>query len=161
MAWNPGVVQDILTRARYYTGRVGAECERAIIEAVRDNQPAMDFTSPAFSSVTNANSTAQTLRSSTGRLYFITVENTDDDEIVVVLTDGGNTIIVGGVIVPAQIAAVGAFAAQPGRAKVAWFAAQHAAGQRIITDLRVRAFKSVDGTTPADNGCTVIALTSA
>lgn len=161
MAWNPGVVQDILIRAQYLSGRVGSECERAIISAVEQNQPAMDFNSPAFSSVTNANGAAQTLRSSTGRLYYLTVENTDDDEIVVVLSDGGTTIIVGGCICPAQIAASGNQAAIPGRAKVAWFAAQHAAGQRIITDLRVRAFKSSDGTTGADNGCTVTALTSA
>lgn len=163
MSWNPGVIQDLLTRSRYLTGtgRVGLEAERGVIEAVKQNQPAIDQGNPAISSISNANGTAQTLRASAGRLYWIVVVNTDDDAVNVVLGDGGDTIIVGGCTCPAQIAASGSIPAIPGVAKVAFFASPNAAGQAILTDLRARAFKSSDGTTGADNGVTVYAVTSA
>lgn len=161
MAWSAGFIQDLLRRSNYNVGlgRVGAEAERAIIEAVRQNQPAIDFANPQLTVITNANSTAQIARSSVGRVYLAIVTNTDDDSIGVVFTDGGNTIVTGGALCPAQIAAVaGVSPAIPGCAKVAWFESPNAAGQRVLTDLRVRAFKSSDGTTAADNGCQVIVL---
>lgn len=163
MSWNAGTIQDFLARANYDTGfgRVGVEAERGILAAVAQNQPSFDQGNPSISSVTNANGTAQTLRASAGRLYLIVVENTDDDAVNVVLGDGGDTIIVGGCTVPAQIAASGSIPAIPGITKVAFFGSPQGAGQAILTDLRVRAFKSSDGTTPADNGVTVTALTSA
>lgn len=163
MSWNPGAVQDLLNRVGYLTGtgRIGIEAERAIVAAVEQFQPSFDQGSPSIVSVTNANGTAQTLRASAGRLYGIIVVNTDNDAINVVLGDGGDTIIVGGVTVPGQIAASTPYPAYPGVGKVAFFASPQSVGQAITTDLRVRAFKLSDGTTGADNGCTVYAIVSA
>jgi len=161
MSWNPGIIADILGREPTKLGRVGSEPINAIITAVRDNQPAIDILPPSFSSVTNTNDTAQTLRASAGRLYWMRVVNTSAAAINVVLSDGGNTIIVGGCVVPAQIAASGNIAAIPGVAEVSFFAGAHGVGQIITTDLRVRAFTLSDGTTGAAAGVTVTVLTSA
>ena len=154
MAWNPGTIQDLLLRGQFNVGlgRVGQEAERAIIEAVRQMQGAYDFQNPTITVITNANGTAQIARSSAGRFYMAIVTNTDNDQVGVVFSDGGDTIIVGGVICAAQANSI------PGAAKVVMFASDPGAGQPVITDLRVRAFKTSDGTTGADNGCTVIVV---
>lgn len=159
--WNPGTIQTLIDQWQYNTGRVGMGALRGIIDAVRQAQPSVDQGSPALSSITDATSTAQTLRASSGRLYLVRIVNTTAAAIVVVFTDGGNTIVVGGATVPAQIAASGSIAAIPGVSEVTFFASPQGAGQAILTDLRVRAFLSSDGTTTAAAGVNVSALTSA
>lgn len=161
MAWNPGTIQTLLDTAQYNLGRVGMIPIRAIINAAVENQPSFNQGDPIMSSAVDATSTAQTLRSSAGRFYYFRITNTSTSAINVVFTDGGNTIIVGGATVPAVIAAVaGVSAAIPGVTEGAIFGSPQGAGQAILTDLRVRAFLSLDGTTPAAAGVTVFALTS-
>jgi hypothetical protein len=155
MSWDNGTIGGLLAGEQYKTGMVGSHALKAVVQAARDNQARADQPVPAQSSITDANGTAQTLRGSAGRLYLIRVVNTDNDAISVTLTDGGTTIVVGGCTCPAG--ATG----NPGVCEVAFFGGAKGAGQSILTDLRVRAYKSSDGTTPADAGNTVTALTSA
>jgi len=162
MSWNPGVVQDLIDRWQYNTGRVGMAALRGVLDGVRQSQPSADQGNPALSSTAGTlNGTAQTLRASAGRLYLIRVVNTSAAAVNVVLGDGGDTIIVGGCTVPALIVASGSIAAIPGVTEVAFHGSPQGAGQAILTDLRVRAFTSADGTTGAAAGVTVTALTSA
>jgi hypothetical protein len=161
MSWNPGTIQTLLDTWQYNTGRVGMEALRGILAAVAQNQPSADQGNPAISSSAAIGTPAATLRSSSGRLYLIRVVNTSANAVNVVLSDGGTTIIVGGCTVPAQIAAAGSIAAIPGVTELAFHGSPQGAGQAILTDLRVRAFLSSDGTTTAAAGVTVTALTSA
>lgn len=156
MSWNPGVVQTLIDTQQYRLGSVGMEAIRAVIAASQQYQPAVEQETPAISSTTNTDETSQTLRSSTGRLYWVRIENLTAAAVNVVLTTGGDTIVLGGAYVPARVSA-----SIPAVTELAFFGSPNGVGELIPTSLLARAFTAADGTTGAADGVTVFALTSA
>lgn len=155
MAWNAGTVQTLIDLQQYRGGAVGMEAIRAVIEAAKQFQPGVEQQNPTISSVTDANDTAQLLRSSAGRLYWLRIENLTAVAINAVFTMGGNTIVIGGGYVPARISTT-----VPSVLELAFFGSPNGVGELLTTDLRARAFTASDGTTGAAAGVTIYALTS-
>lgn len=156
MAWNAGTIQTLIDTQQYRLGTVGMEAIRAVIDAVRQAQPATDLANPAISSVVDANGTSQILRSSAGRLYWVRIENLTAVAVNVVFTITADTIVVGGGYLPARVSST-----IPSVLEIAFFGSPPGVGEAITTDLRVRAFTASDGTSGAAAGVTVYALTSA
>jgi hypothetical protein len=156
MSWNAGLVQTLIDLQQYRLGGVGMEAIRAVIDAARQFQPGVEQITPAITSITDANDTAQLLRTSAGRLYWLRIENLTAVAINAVFTITANTIVVGGGYVPARISAT-----VPSVLEIPFFGSPNGVGELITTDLRARAFTASDGSTGAAAGVTIFALTSA
>lgn len=159
MALDPGTAQR-LENARAYKG--GQITFRHLAAFIRDFEEKMNagqsFNNPIEGKVTNANGTAQIVTTGAGTLFRCRVENSDNEAVIVLVSDGVNAVIIGAVHCPAAGATGPGGATVNGCGEFDVNGGTFGFGVPFATDLRVRAFKASDGTTGADNGCTVFPL---
>lgn len=108
--------------------------------------------------VTNANGTAQTAVTGAATLYRVRVRNSDDNAVIVLVSDAGNNIILAAGYCPAASATGPGGTTVDGVGEIDVNGNADGVGVPFGTDVRVRAFKASDGTTGADNGCSVFLL---
>lgn len=157
MSWNAGTIQTLQDLEQYKLGRVGQDPFTGLLAAVKQAQPSFDFGNPSLTTILNANGTSQTISSAAGRLYRLRIENLTADIVFVIVADSVIAQVIGAGRAAARISAT-----VPSVTEVTFFADPAGVGEVFATSLLVRAFK-LDGTgsTGADNGVTVTALTSA
>ncbi len=162
MALDPGTKQRLQASHAYPAVTPGQVTFRHLDAFLRDMEEkasaGQNKPNPIEGKISNANGTAQTVIVGAGTLYRCRVINSDNDPVIVLLSDAGNNIIIG------VVYSTGASATGPGGSTVSGMGEADfnglldGVGVPFGTDLRVRAFKASDGTTGADNGCTVYPL---
>lgn len=159
MSVTPGTTQRLLAARAYKTGQISARPLTALIQDLEHKIAAgQSFPDLKEVRVTNANDTAQIAQAGAGVFYGLRVENTDGDAVSVLVSDGVDAVIIGCAVAPGQIAATATAPAIVGVGEAYTYDGAFGIGAAFATDIRVRAFKSSDGTTPADAGCTVFLL---
>lgn len=162
MALDPGTKQRLEAQRAYPSVNPGQISFRHLEACLRDLEEKMNAgqskPNPVEGKISNANDTAQTLVVGAGTLYRCRVNNSDNEAVIVLLSDAGNDIIIGAVYCPGTSATGPGGTTVNGVGEADFNGLADGVGVPFGTDLRVRAFKASDGTTGADNGCTVYPL---
>lgn len=162
MALDPGTKQRLLAQRTYPGVTPGQVTFRHLEAFLRDMEEkasaGQNKPNPIEGKITNANGTAQTVTVGAGTLYRCRVTNSDNDAVIVILSDAGNNILLGVVYCTAASATGPGGSTVNGEGESDFNGNTDGVGVPFGTDLRVRAFKASDGTTGADNGCTVFPL---
>jgi len=157
MSWNPGTIQTLMDTEQYNVGRIGMDPLRSLIGAATQARASFDLGNPSVTSITNANGTSQTVVPAAGRLYRLRVENLTADIVFVIVADSVIAQVIGAVKCAARVSST-----VPTTAIANFYEDPAGVGEIFSTSLICRAFKlDGTGTTGANNGVTVAALTSA
>lgn len=150
MALEAGTTAALLAQEQYKPGKIGDHLIQAVFQAIIRIQPSVRAIASAYTRavISNANSTAQAVKSGAGRLYRIRVENQTASAVVVDILDG--TVLRARCFAPAQTSAT-----IPGCGEQAGSTDTDGVGVEYATSIQCKSFLASDGTTTAAAGVKV------